>query len=121
MDILFIIGRILFGGLMVFAGINHFTSLKKLSAMAKMKKVPAPALATLGTGVLLLLGGLSVVAWYEIWWGTVLLLVFFVPTTLLMHAFWMEKDPAKKEQSMHGFMGNVSIIGLLLIVLNFVS
>jgi uncharacterized membrane protein YphA (DoxX/SURF4 family) len=121
MEIVIIIGRILFGGLMAFSGINHFTSLKKISAMARSKKVPAPTLATLVTGALLLLGGLSYLAWYQPFVGTVLLLVFFVPTTLFMNAFWQEKDPAKKENKMHGFMGNVSIIGLLLVILNFVS
>lgn len=120
MEILFIIGRVLFGGLMVFAGVSHFTQMKKMIGMAKMNKVPIPGLAVAVTGLLLLLGGLSVVVWYEIWWGLVALLVFFVPTTLMMHAFW-NAAPEKKTQQMHGFMGNISIIGLLLMLLNFVS
>ena len=105
---------------MLFAGFSHFAQLRKMIQMAAAHKVPAPTFAVLGTGLLLAFGGLSFITWYEIWWGTVLLLVFFIPVTLIMHAFWKEQEPEKRIQNMHTFMGNVSIIGLLLIVLNFV-
>ena len=105
---------------MLFAGINHFSGLSKLSNMARSKGVPLPTLATLVTGILLMLGGLSYIAWYHPWWGTLLLLIFFVSVTIVMHRFWKVTDPAERMSEMHTFMGNVSIIGLLLIVLSLV-
>jgi len=119
MEIIFIIGRMLFGVLMLIGGLTHFTQLKKMTAMAQMNKVPMPSLGVIGTGVLLIAGGLSFIIWYYVWWGTLLLIIFFVPTTFMMHAFW-RAQPEDKMRQTHAFMGNMSIIGLLLTILSLI-
>lgn len=88
MDILVLIGRILFSALFISSGINHFTNGKAMSGYAAAKGVPAPLAATYAGGVLLLAGGLSVLlgVWADL--GALLLVIFLVPTAVLMHAFW---------------------------------
>ena len=120
MTTLLIIGRILFGFLMLSAGLSHFTKYKNMKMMTGSAKMPLPGLSVIFTGVLLLLGGLSFIFWYEIWWGTLLLLIFFILVTPVMHAFW-KASPTEKMRQTHSFMGNMSIIGLLLIILSFVG
>ena len=55
----FLIGRILIGGFFLTAGFNHFARLNVMAGYAKSKGTPAPKLAVGGSGVLLLLGGAS--------------------------------------------------------------
>lgn len=61
MEILLLIGRIIFGAFFVMSGINHFTNLGMISGYAGSKNVPAPGLAVIVSGVMLVLGGLSVI------------------------------------------------------------
>ena len=57
---LFLLARVLFGGVLAFMGLNHFTGLDDMAGYAGSKGVPAPRLAVAFTGGLLVLGGLSV-------------------------------------------------------------
>ena len=59
MNIAFLIGRIIFGGYWLMASFNHFKNLNYMSEYAKAKGTPSPKLAVAGTGVILLVGGLS--------------------------------------------------------------
>ena len=59
MTVLFLVGRILLGGYFLYNGINHFLNLGGMAQYAGMKGVPAPELAVLGTGQLLLVAGLE--------------------------------------------------------------
>jgi uncharacterized membrane protein YphA (DoxX/SURF4 family) len=58
MNIAFLVGRIIFGGWLM-ASFNHFKNLNYMSEYAKARATPSPKLAVAGTGVILLLGGLS--------------------------------------------------------------
>jgi uncharacterized membrane protein YphA (DoxX/SURF4 family) len=58
-DIAFLIGRIIAGGYFIMGGFNHFNNLEMMTGYAKSKGTPAPTVAVTGTGVLLLLGGVS--------------------------------------------------------------
>ena len=118
MTILFIIGRILFGGFFVYNAFNHFKHIKHVAEYARSKKVPAPHLATFVTGLLLLLGGLSVIANFHATIGLWLLVVFIVPTTLMMHAFWNETDPMQKMMQQTQFAKNIALLGAVLIMLS---
>jgi len=46
-------------------GFNHFAQLNMMAGYAKSKGVPAPVLAVGGSGVLLFLGGLSLLLGYH--------------------------------------------------------
>ena len=53
------VGRLVFGGYFLYSGIHHFTDRDRLIGDAKSKGVAWPKAAVLGSGALLVLGGLS--------------------------------------------------------------
>ncbi|HSC59571.1 MAG TPA: DoxX family membrane protein, partial [Gemmatimonadales bacterium] len=61
MPYLFPIGRVLFASFFLNSAYGHFTKLDMMAGYSASKGVPFPKLAVLGTGTLLLLGGLGVV------------------------------------------------------------
>ena len=98
MDVVVLIGRILFAALFAVSALGHFGQTDAMTGYAKSKGVPAARFAVLLGGVLLALGAISVLLgiWPDL--GALLLVVFLVPTALLMHAFWRESDANQTEQ-----------------------
>lgn len=117
MDILFLIGRILLGGFFIMMGINHFKEKKMLMGYAKSKGAPASGMMIISGGVLMVLGGLGIVVGSFIQIAIVLILIFMIPTTFMMHKFWKETDSEKKMSEMVNFTKNMAIIGALLMLL----
>ena len=63
-----------------------------------------------------MLGGLIVLlgAYVEI--GALLIVVFLVPTSFLMHNFWTVKDPMMKQNDMIMFMKNMALTGAAILI-----
>ena len=116
MDIAFLIGRIIAGGYFIMGAFNHFKNLGMMTGYAKMKGTPAPAVAVAGTGVLLLLGGFSLLLGYQPIVGIALLIVFLLGVSFNIHNFWTVQDPMMKMGEMVNFMKNMGLIGLLLML-----
>lgn len=116
-NIAFLIGRILIGAFFLFAAFNHFARLNMMAGYAGIKGVPAPALAVGGSGVLLLLGGASLLLGFHPSVGVILLGLFLVPTSFMIHNFWSIQDPQAKMSEMVQFQKNIAILGLLLMTL----
>lgn len=114
MEILLLIGRILFGAFFIMSGINHFTNVKMMSGYAGSKGVLAPGLAVIATGVLLLAGGLSVVLGVLPVIGLLLLILFLVPTSFIMHDFWTIENPQQRMGEQVNFMKNLALTGAAL-------
>jgi putative oxidoreductase len=115
--ILLYIGRILFGGYFIFGGINHFTKLEMMSGYAKSKGAPFPKFSVAFSGLLLLIGGVSVLLNIFPAIGYISLILFLVPVTLIMHAPWKVEDPQTKMGETVNFMKNFALVGTLLILL----
>ena len=62
MELLFLAGRVLFGGLFLYNGLNHLLHYEATRGYIAYKQVPLPAAATIVSAVWLLAGGASVVA-----------------------------------------------------------
>ncbi|PIQ68050.1 MAG: DoxX family protein [Candidatus Taylorbacteria bacterium CG11_big_fil_rev_8_21_14_0_20_46_11] len=116
MDILFLIGRLIFGGYFLMNAWSHFKNLESMTGYAESKGVPSPRSAVFVGGVLLLLGGLGVVFGIAPEASLAVLLIFLVPVTFKMHAFWKEVDQNKKMMERIAFMKNVALIGALLML-----
>lgn len=117
METLFIVGRILFGGFFIWQAYNHFRHQSMLAVYARAKGVPLPTTAVLAGGVFLLIGGLSILLGYAMVIGMGLLVLFLVPTTIMMHAFWKETDPQIRAQEEVQFSKNIALIGALCIMI----
>ncbi|MFM8205714.1 MAG: DoxX family protein, partial [Actinomycetales bacterium] len=88
MDILLVIGRVLFALIFINSGIAHITKLQAMTGYAQFKKVPAPKLAVIVTGLMLIIGGLYVAFGVYADLGALLLAVFLVLSAFMMHNFW---------------------------------
>jgi putative oxidoreductase len=111
------LGRILFGGYFAFNGFNHFKMLESMSGYAKSKGAPMPKLSVAISGVLLLIGGVCVLFNIMPFVGLAALLLFLIPVTFIMHAFWRIEDPMAKMHEMVNFMKNMALLGAVLIIL----
>lgn len=114
MDLLLLIGRVLFGIFFIMSGINHFTNAGMMSGYAKSKNVPLAYLAVVGTGVMLVLGGISVLLGLFPVVGLVLIVVFLVPTSVLIHNFWTVRDPQARAAEQINFLKNLALTGAAL-------
>ena len=111
------IGRIIFGGYFIFGGMDLFTKFEMMSGYAKSKGAPSPKLSVAFSGLLLLIGGVSVLFNTFPALGFVSLLLFLVPVTLIMHAPWKVEDPQAKMSETINFMKNFALVGAVLILL----
>lgn len=116
-SILFLVGRILFGGYFVMSGMNHFMKMGMMTGYAASKGVPSAKLAVMVTGLLLILGGLGMLLGVYIQWAVLALALFFIPVSLKMHNFWAIKDPQMKMMEMVNFMKNTALLGAALMTL----
>jgi uncharacterized membrane protein YphA (DoxX/SURF4 family) len=115
--ILFLVARLLFGGYFVFNAVNHFTQVRMMSGYAQSKGVPAPKLAVTFTGLLLLIGGVSVLFGIYPILGATALVLFLVPVTFTMHTFWKIEDPQMKMAEKVNFTKNLALVGGALLLL----
>ena len=117
LNILFLIGRIIVGGYFLMAGFNHFMNTSMMAGYAQSKGTPAPKLAVMGTGALLLLGGASFLLGFHPTIGTFLLVIFLLGVTFRIHAFWLVSDPMARMNEQVHFGKNIAMIGFLLMTL----
>jgi putative oxidoreductase len=116
-NIAFLIGRVIVGCFFLMNGFNHFAQINRTSGYAKSKGIPAPALAVGGSGVLLFLGGLSLLLGYHPTVGAALLVIFLLGVSFGIHNFWTVQDQQAKLGEMTNFLKNMAILGLLLMTL----
>ncbi len=117
MDTLLLISRIVLGGFFVYSGANHFTGFATMTQYAKAKGVPFPAVAQGVAGLMLLIGGLSIMSGMYPMVGIFLLVAFLVPVTLMMHNFWKLADPQMRMADKVNFMKNMALAGAILMLL----
>ncbi len=117
MEIAFLIGRIIVGIYYIFSGLNHFIKLEMMSGYTASKGVPLPKLATMGSGLLLIVGGLSFLLGFQPLIGVVAVILFLIPGSFLFHNFWAVQDPMQKMGEMVNFTKNMALIGCALMFL----
>ena len=110
-------GRILFAAIFILSGFFHFS--QQDIAYAAHAGVPMAGFLVPASGILALLGGLSILLGYRAKIGGWLIVLFLVPVTLVMHNFWAVKDPMTAQIQMAMFMKNVSMIGGALLISQF--
>jgi len=110
---LFVAGRVLLGSYFLFSGFHHFTATRMLARYAQSHGVPSPEVAVIVAGVLLLIAGLSLLLGLVPKVGIAATVLFLVPVTFIMHAFWKEEGAARAAQ-MVNFTKNFGLLGAVL-------
>ena len=117
MNTLIIAGRILYGGVMIFAGVNNYLNLKVMADLTKSKGMPLPTLCVVIASAICILGGISILINYQIKIGVLLIWIFLAPSTVIIHNFWTVEDPMVKGNEMGHFLKNLLILAGALILL----
>ena len=73
------------------------------------------------SGLIALLGGLSILLGYRAKIGAWLIVLFLVGVTPMLHKFWGISDPMVAQMQMVNFMKNVSMLGGALLITQFGS
>lgn len=113
-DIIVFVGRILFVLLFLSSALGHFTNADSMAGYARSKGVPAAKAGVIVSGILFGLGGLSVL--FGIWpdLGALLLFLTLLPTAIMMHAFWKERDLQNRQVEQIQFLKDLSLAGAAL-------
>jgi uncharacterized membrane protein YphA (DoxX/SURF4 family) len=116
MSVIFLVGRILVGGYYIYNAFHHFLELSGLAEYAMSKHVPAPKLAVAGSGLLLLIGGITLLLGIYPEIGVICLVLFLIPISLIMHNFWAEQG-GQRLSDMINFTKNMALLGSALMFL----
>lgn len=117
MSSLFLLGQIVLGAYFIHTGLQHFMKLPMMTGYASSRKLPAPKLGVLVSGLVMLVGGLGVLFQYELAWAYGLLAAFLVLAAFLMHNFWVDQDPNMKMANMVNFQKNLALAAALAMLL----
>jgi len=110
------VGRLLFASIFLYYGPFNFTPGNvQLAINAGM---PMPSVLVPIGGVLALAGALSVVLGLRARVGGALLVLFLLPTLVVMHAFWKFEGPQAQAQ-LANFLRNLSLLGGALLLCHF--
>ncbi len=109
-EVLFLVGRVVVGGYYLMNAFNHFTKWDMLTKYAESKNVLLAKWAVLFSGLLLLLGGASVLTGVLPQVGVLLLAVFLLGVSFKMHAFWAVPEE-QKMMEMVNFTKNMALLG----------
>mgnify|MGYP005843038375 CR=1 FL=1 len=114
-----LIGRVLFSLMFLLSGFGHLFNSAQMVGYAEQMGLPLASVLVPLSGILILLGGLSVVFGYQAKWGALLLIVFLIPTTFIMHPFWKIEDAMQAQVQMIMFMKNLSMLGGAILIYYF--
>ena len=103
--------RICLCSIFIKAGIGKILGYSSTVEMMANKGLPIPDILLLFTIAFQLLGGLSLLLGYKVKVGSILLILFLIPATLVFH------NPLVDPNEINSFLKNISLIGGLLMVI----
>lgn len=112
-------GRVFYSAIFILASFGHFTA-KTINFAASQGVLFADILVPF-SGLLALVGGLSILLGYKARYGAWLLVIFLVPVTYMMHKFWMISNPMMHDMQQAMFMKNTALLGAALLITHFGS
>lgn len=118
-DIIDLIGRILLSAIFLFEAYDtlaHWESTKH--TLDNYSIFWRQDLLIFGAGSLLLIGGVLLLIGYRVGFGSLLLLLYWVPITFIIYSFWDDPIEYQRINSI-SFMKNMAIAGgLLMMIVN---
>lgn len=117
MDFVFLIGRVIYTLIFIIAGIDHLRDFNHTVEMTTKFRAPFPRLSAAVMSVFAVVGGLSVAFGFYAKIGALLLLIFLIPTTFMVHRFWGISDKQQRAMQRVHFNKNLSLLGVALMIL----
>jgi putative oxidoreductase len=117
LDVLFLIGRILFVLLFISSGVTaHILGREGGVKYARAAKAPAPEILVPLSGVAIIAGGLMVGFGVLADLGCILIAAFLIGITPIMHAYWKETNAQTRAIQQAMFMKNLALLGATIIL-----
>ena len=107
---------ILLGLFFVLNGLNHFFNSRILEEYAHKRGLFSPNLMVKLSGILLVLGGLSLMTGYFKLYGIIGLSIFLVIAAFTIHQFWVETDREIWMLEAMNFVKNMAILTELIYI-----
>lgn len=112
-------GRFLYALVFLLSSLGHFQ--RSTIEYAASHGVPMANILTPFSGLMILFGSLSIMLGYKSRFGALLIILFLIPVTLVMHDFWNLSDPMQVMIQRAMFMKNTSMLGAALLIFYFGS
>jgi len=112
------LGRLLFVLIFLMSGFTHFA--KQTIGFAASQGVPMASVLDPLSGIIALLGALSILLGFRAKLGAWLIVIFLIGVTPL-HKFWGITDPMMQQMQMVNFMKNLAMLGGALLITQFGS
>ncbi|PSQ05521.1 quinol oxidase [Halobacteriales archaeon QS_6_71_20] len=106
----FLLGRLLFGFVLAFMGLNHFMQTDAMAGYAEAKGLPAPRFGVLFSGGLLAFGGLGIAAGAFVTLAAGALATFLFVSAVVFHDFWAVPEDQQRDE-MTAFLKNAVMAG----------
>ncbi len=119
MKYILLAGRIFYSFIFLMTIMSHFS--RGAIDYAKSQGVPAASVLVPFSGIMAFVGALSIILGYKAKWGALLIILFLIPVTFTMHAFWRSTDAMQSQMQMAMFMKNISLLGAAMIIVYFGS
>ncbi len=119
MHIIALLGRILYSAIFILSSFGHF--MPSTIEFAASHGVPYANVLVPLSGIIALLGGLSILLGFKARYGAWLIVIFLIPVTAMIHQFWTIEDPMAAKMQMAMFMKNLSMLGGALLIAYFGS
>ena len=113
------VARFLYSLIFITSATFHFKS--SAVQYAASQGVPMAGLLVPLSGLMILFGGLSILLGFRTRLGALLIILFLIPVTLMMHKFWTLDDPIMAQIQQVNFMKNVSLLGAAILIFYFGS
>jgi putative oxidoreductase len=110
-------GRILYSLIFLMTLMGHFNH--ETVVYAASKGVPGASFLVPVSGIIAALGAVSIILGYKTRAGALLIILFLIPVTVMMHAFWKETDPMQVQMQTTNFIKNLSLLGAAILIYYF--
>ncbi len=108
------LGRVCLSGIFIIAGSEAFKAPGPRTQMVEGAGIPQPEMAVKVNGATMVIGGAMLALGIMPKVAAGALIGSMIPTTLVGHAFWEEKDPKALSMQRVQFLKNLGLVGGLL-------
>jgi putative oxidoreductase len=116
MEVVFLVGRILFGVLFIYSGFGHFAAAEMLQGVARQQGAPNPAVTVPLTGAVIIVSGIAVILGVFPDLAALLIAGFLFLTAFIIHAFWKIEDPGMRQMEQVQFFKDLALAGAALVI-----
>lgn len=114
---LMFIGRLCIAVIFLLAGVGKFMDIEGTMHYMASKHVGYLPYTLYAAAIIEILGALSLILGFKTRFGALILALFLIPVTYMMHDFWNITEPLDRVVQMTNFLKNTAIFGGLLYVM----